>query len=108
MAAHPSGPVFAPGVVRRRVVDPETFVDVLSPGRRAVVAALSAGWVLALVVFRLWWLQPSHRLGWSGFVLNTVLIAYLAVVPSYYLVVLNRLREVDPQCPVPALRLLGT
>lgn len=104
IGVRPNGPVFAARAMRRPAENPGTFVHVLSPGRRAVVAALSAGWVLALVVFWLWWLQPSHRMGWQGFLVNTVLIAYLCVVPLYYLVAVNRLREVHPALPVPPVR----
>jgi len=79
-------------------------VPVLSLVRRGVVAAFSGVWVVALVVFWVWWWQPDHRLGWFAFVINSVLVAYLCVVPVYYLVAVNRLREVHPRLEVPRLR----
>lgn len=48
--------------------------------------------------------MPGHRVGWAGFVVNTVLLAYLAYLPGYFLFTANRLRHVDPALPVPAVR----
>jgi cellulose synthase (UDP-forming) len=100
----PSGPVFA---VRRRVqrqVRPQTFVPVLSVRDRVLVGVLTAGWFGALVFFWAWWLQPQHHVGWLGLVVNSLLLGYVTLIPVYFLILVNHLREVDPEIAVPRLR----
>ena len=51
-----------------------------------------------------WWLEPAHRVGWVGLVVNSLLLGYVTVIPVYFLILANRLREVDPRIAVPSLR----
>ncbi|QCB97860.1 glycosyltransferase [Arthrobacter sp. PAMC25564] len=104
VATTPAGPILsgrrAPAVKTRR----GTFIPTLSKPDRAVVAGLTIVWVLAFVGFWVWWLQPDHRVGWAGLILNSALLFYLSYLPSYFLVVVNRLHRVNPELAVPALR----
>lgn len=99
-----SGPLLsgrrAPVVRTRR----QTFIPTLSRSDSVVVQALTVAWVVVFVAFWAWWLQPEHRVGWAGLIVNSVLLFYLSYLPSYFLVVVNRLRRVDPALGVPALR----
>jgi cellulose synthase (UDP-forming) len=99
-----SGPVLAgrraPVIKTRR----ETFIRTLSRADSVVVGTLTLAWVVAFAAFWAWWLQPEHKVGWAGLILNSVLLFYLSYLPSYFLVVVNRLRRVDPKLSVPALR----
>ena len=76
-----SGPVFArrPAVPRR--TRPGTFVPILSPRDRVLVGVLTALWVAALAFFWTWWLQPGHRVGWVGLIVNSLLLAYVTSLP---------------------------
>lgn len=99
----PSGPVFARGRRRRRTAA-ATFVRALSGRDRLLVGALTVGWALSVFVFWRWWLAPAHRIGWPGLIVNSVLLAYMCLLPAYFLVAANRLRKVSPALAVSELR----
>ncbi|MHA7210451.1 glycosyltransferase family 2 protein [Arthrobacter sp. MDT1-65] len=103
-AATPYGPILAGSRAPRLETNSSLYIPVLSPGPRAVVAALTLGWCIAFIAFWTWWLQPQHNVGWPGLLLNSALLFYLTYMPSYFLVVVNRLRRIDPALPVPDLR----
>lgn len=97
------GPVFAkPG--RQLRWAPTSFVPTLSRGDRAKVWVLGAGWVACLIWFWTWWLQPEHRVGWVGLVVNSALLMYLALLPVQFLTAVVRLHRFNPDIPVPVLR----
>lgn len=102
--APPAGPTFRPGPPARRTLASRLLVPVLPPRDQALVAGLTVGWALTLVLFWTWWLQPAHRTSWTGLVVNSAVLAYLTVLPAYFLLAANRLRRVDPTLPIPALR----
>jgi len=102
--APPSGPVLARSSRVPRRPRPGTFVPLLSGRDRVLVGALTAAWIAALVFFWTWWLEPAHRVGWVGLVVNSLLIGYVTAIPVYFLILANRLREVDPRIAVPSLR----
>ncbi|MFG2651862.1 glycosyltransferase family 2 protein [Streptomyces sp. NPDC048436] len=96
------GPVFGhPFPVR--TVRPDTFVHALPRHDRAALKVIAACWALSFLWFWSWWLQPEHRVGWAGLVINSVLLLYLTGLPCYFFVAALRLRRVDPDLPVPTL-----
>ncbi|MFG3346167.1 glycosyltransferase family 2 protein [Streptomyces sp. NPDC048018] len=99
----PDGPVLA-GSPRRLRTLPSSFVRAFSRLDRVLVVLLSLGWLVSLVWFWTWWLQPSHRIGWLGLVVNSALLVYLTYLPVHFLVALIRMRRFDPAVAVPALR----
>jgi cellulose synthase/poly-beta-1,6-N-acetylglucosamine synthase-like glycosyltransferase len=99
----PDGPVLA-RVSRRLTHRPSCFVRAFSRADRFLVLLLSAGWAACLVWFWVWWLQPTHRLGWPGMIVNSALLFYLTYLPVHFLVALVRMRRLDPRVPVPELR----
>jgi cellulose synthase (UDP-forming) len=104
VSAPPSGPVLAGQGPPSRTVRTDTFSPVLGRRDRVLVAALTAGWVACLGFFWLWWLQPEHTVTAAGMVVNSLLLAYLTAIPVYSLVLVNRLREVNPALRMPLLR----
>jgi cellulose synthase (UDP-forming) len=100
----PEGPLFARTRAAVRSSHPATFGWVLSTRDRVTVALLTAGWLTALVAFWAWWFRPERLVTWPGLVLNSALLVYLAVIPGYFMVAVNRLREVSPRQPVPDVR----
>ncbi|MDT3396017.1 glycosyltransferase [Streptomyces sp. B1866] len=100
----PDGPLLDRAFARRRRLSRGTFVPVLRPRDRALVAILTAGWLVCLALFWVWWLQPSHRVGWTGIVVNSGILLYLSVMPVYFVIGVNRLKRVDPRIGVPPLR----
>ncbi len=104
VARPPSGPRFAAGTARLRTSATGTFVQLLSRRDRAVVGALTAGWLLAQLSFWTWWLEPDRVVTLPGLMVNSALLLYLAVLPAYFLMAANRLRGVRPDLPVPDVR----
>ncbi|MFM9370921.1 glycosyltransferase family 2 protein [Streptomyces sp. Da 82-17] len=98
----PGGPSFG-HPYRARRVRPTTFVPALPRRDRALLLGIAAGWALSFVWFWTWWLQPQHRVGWAGLLINSALLLYLTGLPCYFFATALRLRRVDPALPVPAL-----
>jgi hypothetical protein len=48
--------------------------------------------------------RPERLVTWPGLVLNSALLLYLALLPGWFVLAVNRLREVSPQLPVPDVR----
>ncbi|NLU66139.1 glycosyltransferase [Streptomyces sp. HNM0574] len=94
------GPVFG-HPYRTGTVRESTFVPVLPGKYRAALWTIAVGWTLSFVWFWAWWLQPEHRAGWAGLVVNSLLLLYLTAIPCYFFVTALRLRRVDPTLPVP-------
>lgn len=103
-AITPYGPILAGSRAPRLASNPALYIHVLSPWQRALIAALTLGWCIGFVAFWVWWLQPQHNMGWPGLLLNSALLFYLSYMPSYFLVVVNRLRRINPDLPVPDVR----
>lgn len=89
---------------RRRRTRPDLFEPALPRGHRRAVTALTLAWCAGLVLFWQWWLQPAHRTSWAGLVVNSALLAYLSLLPVYFLGTANRVRRVSRAVTVPALR----
>jgi cellulose synthase/poly-beta-1,6-N-acetylglucosamine synthase-like glycosyltransferase len=96
------GPEFGPRSPAR-AVRPTTFVHVLPRRYRALLVAIALGWAASFVWFWSWWLQPEHRAGWAGLIVNSALLLYLTVLPAYFFVAALRLRRVDPTLAIPLL-----
>jgi cellulose synthase (UDP-forming) len=101
--APPSGPSLA-APVRRQRLRTDTFVPALPRRSRVLVGALTAGWLVSMVLFWAWWLRPEHRISWAGLLLNTALLLAISVQPAFLFLSANRLRVVNPERDVPPLR----
>ncbi len=99
----PIGPVLAPDPHRRKLRR-STFAYVLSPGTRVLVAILSICWAACLAAFWAWWLEPAHRIGAVGLIANSVVLLYVSGYPVFFVIGINRLRNVSPTVSVPLLR----
>jgi len=100
---HPSGPVFGP-LPPRRTARSGTLLPALPRCARRVTASLTAGWVLTFVGFTSWWLLPTHRIAWFGFIVNSVLLLAVLALSIWFLQAVNRMRRVDARIPLPDVR----
>jgi cellulose synthase (UDP-forming) len=100
----PGGPTFSGTTAPAIPAQDGTFVRTFDRTDRVVLGILTAGWIVAFVAFWAWWLQPDHRLGWAGLIINSVLLFYLSYLPSYFLVLVNRSRSINPNLAVAELR----
>ncbi len=64
------------------------------------------GWLAillaALTYFWIWWLRPEHNIGTLSYVINSIVTAWLTLLPLYFILILSRARAPSPQLPVPA------
>lgn len=97
------GPIIARDAPRRRLRK-STFVPQLSVADRVIVAGLSLCWALYLLDFWKWWLEPVHQDSVLGSVLNAIVLLYLTGFPIFFVVAVNRLRNLSKEVGVPPLR----
>jgi len=55
----------------------------------------------ALAYFWIWWLRPEHNIGTFSYLVNLVVIAWVTLLPMYFILILSRGRVPSPQIPVP-------
>jgi cellulose synthase (UDP-forming) len=98
------GPVLAPRKARKQRLRRSTFVDALSRTDQTAIVLMSGAWLACVYVFWTWWLEPAHRAGLFGLVVNSAVLAYVSGFPVFFIVAANRLRKVNPDVAVPLLR----
>ncbi|MER7402955.1 glycosyltransferase family 2 protein [Streptomyces sp. NPDC000070] len=87
-----------------RSVRPDTFVRALDEHDRAAVVGCALSWAICFVWFWTWWLEPQHRVGWPGLIVNSVLLFYATALPAYFLAMVCRMRQVNPALEIPPIR----
>ncbi|MGP3697278.1 glycosyltransferase family 2 protein [Rhodobacter sp. NSM] len=86
---------------RRRASAPSYLEPIMSDAQRGRYAIVAALWAAALIFFWSWWLDPTHFIGWGGFLLVTVPLVWLSALQLYFVVVLFRARRSASPDPVP-------
>ncbi|MDW6023476.1 glycosyltransferase [Mesorhizobium sp. BAC0120] len=72
-------------------------------GRHRVEFLLGAlAWLAALVNFWIWWFDPAHFVGLSGFLTVTAVLAWVTLLPGYFLAIFYRSRRPDGPLRLPA------
>jgi len=99
----PSGPVFGE-LPARRLGARRALVRALSRQSQRALTGLTVVFLATLTVFLAWWASPAHRLSWPGFIANSLLIAIVMALPAYFLYIVNQMRRVNPNVPVPDCR----
>jgi len=99
-----AGPVLVRRQRPRTRLRASTFTDALRRRDQALVVVMSGAWLACVVIFCSWWLEPAHRIGVVGLVVNSAVLAYVSVFPASFIVGINRLRKVNPDIAVPMLR----
>lgn len=84
----------------RRVQEP-SLVPVLTGYRRAEYFAGVVSWFMALLYFWVWWLEPSHHFSWFGSIVSTWTLAWLTLIPAYFLVMFARAAKPAGQLRLP-------
>ncbi|MEI2301645.1 glycosyltransferase family 2 protein [Ensifer sp. MJa1] len=75
-------------VGRARQVGPQ--LTALFSGRLQIMNSLGiAAWLVAFVYFWSWWLDPAHVLGWPLYVLITVVIGWITLLPLYFIMIFS-------------------
>jgi cellulose synthase/poly-beta-1,6-N-acetylglucosamine synthase-like glycosyltransferase len=97
------GPVISSMAPHRRLRR-STFSPILSPIDRAIISLFSLLWMICLVDFWVWWLEPGHQTSAYGSILNGIVLTYLTCFPVFFVVAVNRLQIVSRRLSVPRLR----
>jgi hypothetical protein len=98
------GPVLAAVPRERQRLRRSTFTDALSSFDQMLITVMSGFWLASVAVFWRWWLQPTHRAGMFGLIVNSAVLAYISGFPAFFIVTANRLRKVNPDIALPLLR----
>ncbi|MBB3612668.1 glycosyltransferase family 2 protein [Rhizobium sp. BK602] len=78
------------------------MVPVLRGYQRAEYVACVGLWLMALAFFWHWWLLPSHHVNATGSVLVTLILAWVTILPAYFMAVFFRARKPDGDLRLPA------
>ena len=98
------GPVLAPRPGPRRRLRRSTFTDALSGWDQTAIVLMSGAWLACVYIFWSWWVEPAHWVGLFALVANSAVLAYVSGFPVFFIASVNRLRKVNPETPVPMLR----
>ncbi|WP_027669054.1 glycosyltransferase family 2 protein [Rhizobium leguminosarum] len=58
-------------------------------------------WLTALGYFWIWWCQSAHIISWATFVLVTLVLAWITLVPAYFILIFLAARTVSPRARLP-------
>ncbi|MBX5137032.1 glycosyltransferase [Rhizobium lentis] len=58
-------------------------------------------WLAALGYFWSWWCQSAHIISWSAFVLVTVVLAWITLVPAYFILIFLDARTIGSRARLP-------
>ena len=59
------------------------LVPLLTPRQKFIQGSLAVIWVVGLVYFWVWWLDPEHNVSWVRYALNTAVMAWVSLLPLY-------------------------
>ena len=82
--------------------DEPLMTPVLQGYRRAEYLAGAALWLAALVYFWRWWFEPAHYVDLSGSILVTLVLAWVTIIPAYFIVVFFRAKKPHGRLRLPA------
>ncbi|GER90776.1 hypothetical protein KDW_49380 [Dictyobacter vulcani] len=73
----------------------------MSQPQKITFFILLALWVISLLFFWKWWLQPEHVVTQTGMIINSLVLLWSTVLPGSYFFFVARMREPDPSLPLP-------
>lgn len=72
----------------------EMFEPVFTGWNRAAYGFGILCWLGALAYLWLWWAQPVHIVSWPAFLLITVILAWVTIIPAYFIAIFLDARQV--------------
>ncbi|RUM18395.1 N-acetylglucosaminyltransferase [Rhizobium vallis] len=79
----------------------DMFDPVFIGRNRAVYGLGIFCWLAALGYFWIWWCQSAHIISWAAFVLVTLVVAWITLIPAYFILIFLDARRVSPAAPLP-------
>ncbi|HLI50592.1 MAG TPA: glycosyltransferase, partial [Thermomicrobiaceae bacterium] len=90
--------------IRERVATIPYFVRVMTRRQTATFIAFVTTWLAVEGFFWSWWLRPSHVVTWYGMLINSLLLAWPALMSAWFFFFVFRMKRPNPELPVPAGR----
>lgn len=85
-----------------RIPDADPYlVPLMSRGQKALFYLGVALWVASLVYFWGWWLRPEHNISTLPYVVLSVLVAWVMLLPLYFVAVMFNAKKANPKRPAP-------
>lgn len=82
-----------------------SFLEPVFTGRQRIFYFLGLFlWLATLLQFWIWWLDHSHIVGMVAYSAVTLAIAWVSLVPLYFILIFLGARRVRPDAPLPAGR----
>ncbi|MBZ6079112.1 glycosyltransferase [Microvirga sp. WGZ8] len=78
------------------------FVSLFSRAQKIEAWIGASIWAVALLYFWTWWFQPEHNIGWFGYGLVTVTLAWVTLLPLYFIVIFFNARKPTGPLRLPA------
>jgi len=78
------------------------MVPILEGGRRVEYAACATLWLAALIYFWSWWLSPAHHVDLAGSILLTLVLAWVTIIPAYFIIVFFHAQKPHGRLRLPA------
>ncbi|WP_368517018.1 glycosyltransferase family 2 protein [Rhizobium sp.] len=78
------------------------MTPVLQGRQRAEYVVCATLWLAALVYFWNWWFTPAHHVDPMGSVLLTLVLAWVTIIPAYFIIVFFRAEKPTGQLRIPA------
>ena len=77
------------------------LVPLMSGRQKLLFYAGTAVWMVSLVYFWAWWLQPAHNIGSVRYVILSLLLAWIMLLPLYFVAVLFNAKQPNPDRRAP-------
>ena len=78
------------------------LVPLLNGYRKKEYLAGAAIWMAMLIYFWAWWLKPEHYIGFWGFFAVSAILAWVTLLPAYFMIIFSRARKPNGPLRLPA------
>ncbi|EJC81943.1 glycosyl transferase [Rhizobium leguminosarum bv. trifolii WSM2297] len=79
----------------------DAFDPVFAGWNRVVYGFGILCWLATLGYFWIWWCQSAHIISWTAFVLITLVMGWITLVPAYFILIFLDARTVSPHVRLP-------
>ncbi|MBB2678182.1 UNVERIFIED_ORG: cellulose synthase (UDP-forming) [Rhizobium esperanzae] len=79
----------------------EAFDPVFTGRKRVAYGFGILCWLAALGFFWIWWCQSAHIISWTAFVLITAVLAWITLVPAYFILIFLDARTISSRVRPP-------
>jgi cellulose synthase/poly-beta-1,6-N-acetylglucosamine synthase-like glycosyltransferase len=77
------------------------LVSPYTPRERLALWLLAALWLAALAQFFAWWFDPAHVVSGTRFLIITLAVGWITLLPAYFVFFVLRARIANPAVPIP-------